>query len=266
MKVLSVVGAVLLLAALAAPAEGSHPTQICLDVLPERAYPTAGDDIVDDLGAHVGATDDDHEEPHQEGCVTGQGSGSGSIVDFEIDGKPDPDESFSPESPDMTCAIPEGDSSCFVFPPGSDGGEQIIHAWIDFDADDSTVELDVEEAVEDEDTDATDVVLWTWTQDCCGDYRYDTTVTIRYSRDEFAGLVRSGYRRCEKRWVIVRRERRGEDQIVGRAQTDDLAEWNITRKAAHGRYYANVRRKVFTTQEGYWVVCTTDRSPVIQVR
>src|SRR5687767_8852930 len=186
-KAMAAAAALFVLATFTPAATASHPTQICLDVRPDRSYPASNDGDEEELEAAIGATDDDHEEPHQEGCVIGDG-GDQTQVDFEVTGAGDPDGSDSPESPDMTCTTRDGTAFCHVIPPPSSFGEQRIAAWIDFDQDDSTVDLDREEEPDDEDTDSTDVVAWSWTH-----YDYFLGISIKYERDRgrFVGSVNS---------------------------------------------------------------------------
>lgn len=246
------------------PAIASHPAQICLDLEYEDWYPVSNDDMVDDLRAFVGATDDDHGEPHEEGCVISQGEGGGTVVDFEIEGVSDPDASFSPESPDMTCTTYEDNNFCRAYPPSSGGGQQTIYGWIDFDNDDTSVELDVEEEPAEDDTDATDVVLWTWTHH---DYiQYVSEISIRYREATkiFRGTVDSGEGCRADRSVKVRRALKGPDVLIGTDDTNAEGEWRITRNGPRGRFYAVVTASLGQTDQ--WTVrCRRAKSPIIRI-
>src|SRR5688500_18155209 len=121
-RILGGLGVLVLLASLPVVARAAHPTQICLDVRPDRKGALSNDGDAEELEAAVGATDADHEEPHQDGCVIGEGGGQ-TQVDFEITGVSDPDESDSPQSPYMSCTTRDGTAFCTVLPPSAAGGE-----------------------------------------------------------------------------------------------------------------------------------------------
>src|SRR5688572_20587884 len=107
----TILAAVALILTTGPPASSSHPTRTCLDIDPEVKHGVSNDDIADDsLRASPGATDAGH-PPEHEGCVTeqvesGQNWG-GTNIDFEIIGDGDPDASDSPDTPDLTCTVPE---------------------------------------------------------------------------------------------------------------------------------------------------------------
>jgi hypothetical protein len=66
-------------------------------------------------------------------------------IDVEVVGAGDPDGSFSSETPDFSCDLPnEAGSSCSVTFGGQLGSAN-VSAWIDLDADDTTIELDRDE-------------------------------------------------------------------------------------------------------------------------
>ena len=252
----------LLFSSLMVPAQAAHPTQICLDVSPDREWAVSNDRDAEQLEAAVGATDADHEEPHEEGCVIGEGGGQ-TEVDFEITGVSDPDESDTPETPDMSCATRDGTAFCTVIPPSAAGGEQTIAAWIDFDRDNSTVELDRDEEVDDDDTDSTDVALWTWTHgDPCGEFTgcSQDSLTIRYNYQDvqFEGRITAEDGCMTGRWIRVHRKRQGRDLLVTRKKAAPSGQWQVAAVRRSGRYYAVARR----THDG----CSWQRSSSIRVR
>ncbi|MDQ3879296.1 MAG: hypothetical protein M3290_13260, partial [Actinomycetota bacterium] len=60
------------------------------------------------------------------------GSGTANI-DFEVTGPSDPDQTNSPASPDLTCTIATGASSCSVSYTGTAAGTDTLRGWIDAD-------------------------------------------------------------------------------------------------------------------------------------
>lgn len=89
-------------------------------------------------------------------------------VDFEIVGVNDTDGD-TPTTPDETCTIPIGMSTCARKYPGAVTGTDTVRAWIDEDANDGTVEADPTEgpsATSQPGTipepDGTDVITTTW--------------------------------------------------------------------------------------------------------
>src|SRR5687767_15152509 len=136
-------GAVVVVAALCPTgASASHPTQICLDLDPDRHHAVNNDDITDTVWAYPGATDAGH-PPQYQGCVTERTGPdqdwTDTQIDFEITGVGDNDGD-TPETPDLTCTVGAGGGGCSVPPPRSAGGEQTIRGWIDLDKDDQTME------------------------------------------------------------------------------------------------------------------------------
>ena len=241
---LAAIGALLLLPSLVLSAQAAHPTQICLDVRPDREGAISNDGDAEELEAAVGATDADHEEPHEEGCVIGEGGGQ-TQVDFEITGVSDPDESDTPETPDMSCTTRDGTAFCTVIPPSAAGGEQTIAAWIDFDRDDSTVELDRDEEVDDEDTDATDVALWTWTHGDPCEASSCIEISISYERPKraFVGRVFATDRACiSGREVILKKIRNGKRVALGSTLSSRRGSWLIALPRARGKFYAIAKR------------------------
>lgn len=246
-------------------ASASHPTQLCLDIDPDRASPISNDDIVDPIQAYPGVTDAGH-PPQYEGCVIEliqpSQDWTGTQIDFEITGVADPDEpdSDSPGTPDMTCTVDEGAGGCTAYPPPSSGGEQTIRAWIDIDKDNTTMEGADRTEGPDEGTeggtygepDMTDVALWTWTHGdppppCEGDCRHPTAVTLRYdgSKDRFHGQVTSPKNECMKRRSVeLRRVRKGPDLFVSSVATGWRGWWSIyLERARPGTYRVTVSAK-----------------------
>jgi len=69
---------------------------------------------------------------------------SGTIeIDFEVSGPGDPDDAYSPTSPDFTCNITSGNDSCAISYSSAVVGTDEIDGWIDHDKDNATLdELD----------------------------------------------------------------------------------------------------------------------------
>ncbi len=99
---------------------------------------------------------------------------------FEEDSVNDPDNGYSPRTPDMTCSVPAGSATCPVSYTGTTSGGDEIRAWIDHDGDDGTTEADATELPDEREVpgasppppaclasgsaelDCTDVVTVTW--------------------------------------------------------------------------------------------------------
>ncbi|HEY7875721.1 MAG TPA: Ig-like domain-containing protein [Actinomycetota bacterium] len=167
---------VVLLLPLATPAVANHPNA-CLDVTPETSSGATGTThtLTATLRTLTGS-------PAGSGCTQGPiNATNGPVaIDFEITGPNDPDGGDSPGSPDRTCTIAAGTSSCTVSYPGNATGTDTIRAWIDHDGSNGTIEADAAEtrcanAQGDEggctpanagaigEPDITDVVQRTWT-------------------------------------------------------------------------------------------------------
>jgi Bacterial Ig-like domain (group 1)/RTX calcium-binding nonapeptide repeat (4 copies) len=124
---------------LASPALANHP-DACLDVTPESS------------SGSIGTT---HTLTATLRSLAGSGAGctqaavnatNGAVaIDFEITGPNDPDGGDTPGTPDRTCTIAAGTSSCTVSYPGSAAGTDTVRAWIDHDASNATVEADTAE-------------------------------------------------------------------------------------------------------------------------
>lgn len=245
----------------------------------------SNDDIVDSIWAYPGATDADH-PPRYEGCVTERTGPdqdwTGTQIDFEITGVADPDDSDSPETPDLTCTVGDGGGGCAVHPPSAGGGQQTIRAWIDLDKDNTTVEADTTEGWDEDsepgsfgEPDMTDVALWDWTHGdpppCdSGSCPVDSQVTISYRNGIFRGSVHSDFWQCEgDRVVKLWKKKRGTDRRKDKGLTDADGDWSLRGfRSAHGRHYVTVSpRKVGMQSSGppSQLDCLADRSRVIRV-
>lgn len=100
---------------LAGPAQASHPTGTCLDLIPESDTNTVGEvhTITARLLFVVGITDPE--------CLLILGEeargplGSGPVtINFDIIGPGDPDGEPATELPDLSCTIPENSTRCEV--------------------------------------------------------------------------------------------------------------------------------------------------------
>ncbi|MEA2477928.1 MAG: hypothetical protein QOC87_2127 [Actinomycetota bacterium] len=153
------------------------PPPACLDLTPEASSAQTG--TVQTISATMRSI---------QGATPGSGctqaavvANSGAVnIDFEIAGPSDPDHADTPASPDLTCDIPVGSSSCTVSYQGASAGTDTVRGWIDQDGSNSTIEADTTEgscssAQGDEancgtvtpggltEPDTTDVVTKTWT-------------------------------------------------------------------------------------------------------
>ena len=255
--------ALLVMGGLAAPsAEASHPTQFCLDVVQETTSAYSDDDVTETLVAYPGASDANH-PPEHEGCVTelvepGSGNWGGNVIDFEITGVADPDDSDSPNTPDMTCTVAEEAGSCTVSPPSTNEGQQTIRAWIDSDNNDTYPEADLAEGRDEvaqpgntPEPDTTDVVIWNWSQRGCDDtgaqascVEHATQITIDFRRRKgtFEGSVISpDYSPCQVGRIVklFKRTRSGGKSLKATTQTDENGYWKTGGFSdSHGRYFA----------------------------
>jgi RTX calcium-binding nonapeptide repeat (4 copies) len=74
---------------------------------------------------------------------------SGTIeIDFEVNGPGDPDapDAYSPASPDFTCDITSGNSSCSISYSSAAVGTDEIDGWIDHDKDNATLTGELDQA------------------------------------------------------------------------------------------------------------------------
>ncbi len=95
-------------------------------------------------------------------------------------------------------------------------------------------------------------------------------VSIRHAftpTHRFFGRVSSSLARCERgRRVIVRKVTPGSDQFISKDRTNRRGRWSDLHVAGgSGRYYAVVRPKSFTNNNGRQVVCERDTSRKINV-
>jgi hypothetical protein len=285
MKKFSVVLCLGLVAMIVPVASASHPTQMCLDIDPDQAFPMSNDDSIDRLWAYPGATDADH-PPQHEGCVTERTEPDqdwgGTNIDFEITGVADPDESDSPSSPDMTCTVSQGSGKCSVTPPVSAGGEQTIRGWIDIDLDNETVELDAGEGRDEEkepgdqpEPDMTDVATWMWTHGdpppapCGNDDVCWSRITIDYQPPDhqFLGQIRREDGSCGAGTVTLWKRRSGPDRRVAEAASSDRSWELVLDHAVTGRFYAKLSKTQTAVYYGNGprYECEKDRSPTIRV-
>jgi hypothetical protein len=71
---------------------------------------------------------------------------SGPInIDFENEGGPNDTDGTSRQTPDLTCSVPAGSSSCQVSYVGTASGTDTWRAWIDHDDDNTTDDSDSDE-------------------------------------------------------------------------------------------------------------------------
>ena len=263
----------LLVAALAigssVAAFAAHPTQMCLDLEQEHTYDTSNDDYMYRLLAYPGATDAGHPAEHDE-CVTelvepGQ-DWEGTEIDFEII---EDDDGDTPEEPDMTCTVGEGQASCWVAPPSAEDGTQTIRGWIDLDQNGPEVEADRSEYPDDDadNLDGTDVVLWQWSTE---GMTSASSVTIDYVRriGGFRGRVTSNYGPCSAdRTVKVFKRRTDGRRLIGTSETDENGSWRVTGLGnIRGRFYAVATRTTRNSASpGRDMTCLRDRSPAVRV-
>src|SRR5918995_6912100 len=69
-------------------------------------------------------------------------------IDFEVNGPGDPDtpDAYSPTSPDFTCDITSGNSSCTISYLSTVVGTDQIDGWIDHDKDNATLTGELDQA------------------------------------------------------------------------------------------------------------------------
>lgn len=259
-----------------APAQASHPTQMCLDIEPDRHTAANNDDILEALSAYPGVTDAGH-PPEHEGCVTervvsGQDWG-GTNIDFELTGAGDPDESDSPTTPDLTCTVSDGSGGCSVFMQSSEEGNQTIRAWLDSDLNNASVEADMAEGYDESATpgdvpepDRTDVALWGWYRSV---WSVETTVTIAFDDETglFHGEARSQHSQCRSGRDIKLFRRRPDRSrtLLGTTVTDNEGAWRLGEfHPKRGRFYAVAAAKEFNDLVGD-IRCLRDRSKTLRL-
>jgi hypothetical protein len=255
----------------AVPAGASHPQSHCIDAGADNSTHISNDGETDVVEVARGTSDADH--PPDSECHVEDGGGGAIEIDFEVTGTADPDDSDSPESPDLTCTIEADRSSCSVTPPVAGGGSQQIAAWVDSDLNSETVELDLAEAPDESESpgdvgepDNSDVVAWRWTH---YEVHPDHT-TIRYERKtgSFRGSIGSPRKRCQVgRTVTVKRSKERRDVVLKSDITNRSGKWRVTGfPSVRGRFSAVGRPKVFTDHAGNEVRCPRAFSPTIRVR
>lgn len=147
----------LLLIPFAGPAAANHGARI-LDVTPDSAGKGVGalHTLTANLCTFPSPPNPDAEEDPDTTCIpNGATFGTGPInIDFEFEPLPppfsdesanDPDNGFSPATPDMTCSVAANANTCTVSYTGVSSGDDQIRAWIDHDDNDATTEADTVE-------------------------------------------------------------------------------------------------------------------------
>ena len=96
---------------------------------------------------------------------------------------------------------------------------------------------------------------------------YDSTITVHYANDEFAGQVNSTNDKCEAgRTVKVFLVEGEEKTLVASGTTAEDGSYSIAYEdAAEGDYYARVTREVLRNTSEHSHVCAADKSPTIPV-
>ena len=122
--------------------------------------------------------------------------------------------------------------------------------------------------MDDEDTDATDVVRWYWSDGSIQDYRFDTKITIGFDGRTIRGRLESSKGQCVRfREVVIKRKKDGKVVVFRRVHTAKDGGWAIAAPSrVHGWFYAKVRQYQWTMQSGAFAVCDPDRSRTIRVR
>lgn len=86
-------------------------------------------------------------------------------------------------------------------------------------------------------------------------------------RNAFVGKVVSDNENCEgARSVVVKKVKRGKDDVIGRATTNNNGKYRVFERRPRGKFYAKVRRSEATSNGGAVVDCLRDRSRTIRVR
>jgi hypothetical protein len=95
---------------------------------------------------------------------------------------------------------------------------------------------------------------------------HDSTITMHYANDEFAGKVTSTHDKCEEgRTVkIFRVEGDGKDRVE-KGKTDEDGFYSFAHEDADGEYFARVTREVLSDTNKHSHVCARDSSPTITV-
>ena len=161
----------------ATPAIANHPEPSCLDVTPETdTNPTFGPNSTHTVTATMRAPALPSGSCTGNPVTAGSGLGMGAVmISLEISGPSDPaNDGDTPATPDRSCVIPEGQSSCAMTYSGTRAGTDTIRGWIDHDGSNATVEADTAEgrdetsmpgALEPDDTDVVEKI-WKNLLDC----------------------------------------------------------------------------------------------------
>ncbi|HEX2195834.1 MAG TPA: hypothetical protein VHJ76_02820 [Actinomycetota bacterium] len=95
-----------------------------------------------------------------------------------------------------------------------------------------------------------------------------STITIAYDegrRDKFKGRVGSAEPMCKRaRDVTVKKIKRGADQTVGKAVTNNKGRYSVPARNANGRFYAKVSKATVENDDGQTVSCQSARSRAIR--
>lgn len=182
----SVIGLFMVIGPYGSIALANHPTTACLDVTPETdTNPTLPPNNTHTVTATMRAVANIPPPPSCTGdpMNAGSGGGVGTVrISFEIDGPNDPDtDGDTPETPDDSCLVLVGQSSCQISYSGTQTGTDEIRGWIDHDGESESnggvTEADKTEGQDETspgqvgselEPDDTDVVTKTWdtTLDC----------------------------------------------------------------------------------------------------
>lgn len=133
-KVLAVITAatsLVLTAPLIEPAVANHPPNTCLDLTPETASNPTGQ--AHTITATLRLINAGPPQTCSQTEVTIPAGSGPVMISFELAGANDPDGGDTPDSPDNSCLIPEGSSSCTITYTGTEAGTDTIRGWIDHD-------------------------------------------------------------------------------------------------------------------------------------
>ena len=88
------------------------------------------------------------------------------------------------------------------------------------------------------------------------------TIKFKSREQKFEGELEAEKKLCRQQKVKLFRKRKGgNDQIVGRAQTDSAGKWSVKEEGASGRYYAQVKQK----EQPSGTPCLATKSTAIKV-
>ncbi|MGH2746416.1 MAG: Ig-like domain-containing protein, partial [Actinomycetota bacterium] len=154
---------------LAPPAHANHDAETCLDL--EHDTQGSGSEVdSNEVGTeHTIVATLRIPTPLPPSCDTDEdpvtlGAGEQHVIDFEITGPNDPDDSDSTDSPDDSCTISVGESSCDISYTGTAAGTDTIRGWERGSTPDTDEPVDETSGTEPlDEPDKTDVVEKTWT-------------------------------------------------------------------------------------------------------